>query len=85
MVASSLNPATIGQPQPTGLPLDAVYGSIYEQLRRISDSDIAAIIGIPEEYVAGLKSLLAPQGGTNVEGFTRGSLGRLNLTTGEVA
>ncbi|NNE36507.1 MAG: TonB-dependent receptor, partial [Rhodothermales bacterium] len=29
LVATSLNPATIGTPQPVGLPLDAVYGSVY--------------------------------------------------------
>ena len=82
LIASSLNPETLGQPQPTGLPLDAVYGSIYEQLRRIPDEDLAAIVGIPVEYVAPLKDMLSPAGGTNVQGFTRGSLQLLDLTTG---
>ncbi len=84
LIASSLNPETLGQPQPTGLPLGAVYGSIYAELSRIPNADLAAILGIPEGHVAALKALLSPDGGTDVQGFTRGSLGLLNLTTGDV-
>lgn len=83
LIASSLNPKTLGQPQPTGLMLDAVYAAIYDQLSRIPDEVLAELIGIPVQYVPPLKGMLSPEGGTDVEGFSRGSLALLDLTTGE--
>ncbi|MEZ4765197.1 MAG: hypothetical protein R3C26_19050 [Calditrichia bacterium] len=35
LVARSLNPATLGAAQPVGLPLDAVYGTVYNGLAAI--------------------------------------------------
>jgi len=88
LVASSLPEATRGQHQPVGLHLDQVYASIYSGLEKIPASviqDELCRMGvcISEENVSGLKQLLAPAAGTDVQGFTRGDLGILNVTTGE--
>ena len=87
LVASSLNDTTLGHRQPVGLPLDQVYASVYSGLEMlpvtvIQDELCRMGICISEEMVNSLRQLLAPAAGTNVQGFTRGDLGILNVTTG---
>ncbi|MDE2996033.1 MAG: TonB-dependent receptor [Bacteroidota bacterium] len=89
LVASSLNPATLGAPTPIGLPLDAVYASVYAGLAAIPAANLAAILnaqGLPVDAAtaAQLQALLGPAGGTNVQGFSRGALATLNASTLEV-
>lgn len=84
LVASSLNPSTLGEPQPVGLPLGAVYDQVYAELERTPNSVLAEIARLPEPQVAALKQLLSPDAGTLVQGVSSGRLGLLNLTTGAV-
>lgn len=91
LVASSLNgcfptptPAC-GTAQPVGLPLDAVYGSVYAGISAIPAAQLTAILqaqGLPvnQQVVQQLVALLNPQL-TRVQGFSPGALGKLNLTT----
>ncbi|GMQ81722.1 MAG: hypothetical protein BMS9Abin05_1157 [Rhodothermia bacterium] len=86
LVATSLNPAALGVPTPAGLPLDATYASLYAGLAAIPTAQLTAVLnqnGIPvnDGQTAALVGLLSPAGGTNVNGFSRGILGVLNLTT----
>lgn len=89
LVASSLNPATLGAKTPLGLPLDAVYASMYAGVNAIPNATLQAMlaqagINVPAPLIPQLKALLAPgtnPGQTNVQGFSRGILGKLNLTT----
>lgn len=87
LVASSLNPAAIGAKTPVGLPLDATYASVYAGLAGLGTPTIQAVlaqngINLPAPAVAQLVALLSPQGGTNVQGFSRGLMGIVNPTTG---
>ncbi len=86
LVASSLNPAALGAAQPIGLPLDATYAALYAGLAAFPLDQLAAVLqsnGIPvDAATAGaLVALLSPAAGTNVQGFSRGILGTLNLST----
>jgi len=94
LVASSLNgcfpvaTAACGALQPVGLPLDATYASVYAGIKAIPAANLAAILqaqGIPVNaaLVGQLVTLLDPQL-TQVQGFSRGLLGRPNLSTGGV-
>ncbi|QXD15609.1 TonB-dependent receptor [Rhodocaloribacter litoris] len=85
LVASSLNPAALGLPQPVGLSLEATYAALYQGLAAIPPAQLAAMLqaqGIPidAQTAAALVALLNPQL-TQVQGFTRGRLGKLNLST----
>ncbi|GIV61559.1 MAG: hypothetical protein KatS3mg044_0425 [Rhodothermaceae bacterium] len=85
LVASSLNPAALGAPQPVGLPLDATYAALYQGLSAIPASQLAAMLqaqGLPVDAatVAQLVALLDPQM-TQVQGFSRGAMAKLNLST----
>lgn len=87
LVAYSLIPGMQGAPQPVGLPLDLIYGRVYEGIAAIPIDALTARLnqaGIPvnAQTTAALVALLSPQAGTNVQGFTRGNLAVLNLTTG---
>ena len=91
LVAYSLNPATLGQPQPVGLPVGPVYDAVYDALSQVPLDQIRALLPpplndpnvLPDQQLAGLIALLSPQF-TNVEGFSPGVLGLLNLTTQKV-
>ncbi len=88
LVASSLNPATLGAPSPIGLPLDATYASVYQGLAAIPAPTLAGMLagaGLPvDAATAGaLQALLNPQL-TQVNGFSSGLLAFLNTSTGEV-
>ncbi len=85
LVATSLNPATLGIQTPAGLPLDAVYSQVYDGLSAIPLPNLVAILaqsGITvDQATAGqLVALLSPIA-TNVTGFSRGQLATLNPTT----
>jgi outer membrane receptor for ferrienterochelin and colicins len=89
LVASSLNPAALGAPQPIGLPLNSTYAAVYAGLAAIPDANLAAVLngsGIPVTAAqAGiLKALLSPAGGTNVQGFSTGILAKLNTSAGTI-
>jgi len=85
LVATSLNPASLGLQTPAGLPLDAVYGSVYSVLStEISPAQLQAIlasrgINVTEQEAAGIIQLLSPDF-TNVSGFSQGQIARLNPT-----
>ncbi|MEZ4697559.1 MAG: TonB-dependent receptor [Rhodothermales bacterium] len=86
LVATSLNPATLGVAQPVGLPLDNVYSSVYASLSAIPPAQLVAILGqagitVDEPTASGLIALLSPVA-TQVTGFSRGELALLNTTTG---
>ncbi len=88
LVATSLNPAALGQPQPVGLPLNAVYGQVYAGIAAIPPATLQALlaaqgINLPVQTVAALVQLLSPTL-TQVNGFSRGALGLLNTTTGRI-
>ena len=85
LVASSLNPAALGAPQPVGLPLDATYAALYQGLAAIPADQLALLLqsqGIPVDAAtaAALVGLLNPQL-TQVQGFSRGAMAKLNLST----
>jgi iron complex outermembrane receptor protein len=88
LVASSLNPASLGAPQPVGLPLDATYAAMYQGVAAIPAGTLAAMLGaagLPvDAATAGtLQALLNPQL-TQVNGFSGGLLAFLNTSTGAV-
>ena len=88
LVAYSLNPATLGQPQPVGLPLDATYAAVFGALSQLPPAQIKALLppplnGLPDAQIAQLVGLFNPQL-TQVTGFSRGTLGLLNPTSREV-
>ncbi len=85
LVASSLNPAALGVPQPVGLPLADTYAALYQGLAAIPADQLAGMLqaaGIPlDAATAGaLVGLLNPAL-TQVQGFSRGSMAKLNLST----
>jgi iron complex outermembrane receptor protein len=85
LVASSLNPAALGAPQPVGLPLDATYAALYQGLAAIPADQLALLLqsqGIPVDAAtaAALVGLLNPAV-TQVQGFSRGVMAKLNLST----
>ncbi len=89
LVASSLNPAAIGAPQPIGLPLGSTYAAVYAGLAAIPNANLAAVLngaGIPvtAAQAGALKALLSPSAGTNVQGFSPGILAKLNTSAGTV-
>jgi outer membrane receptor for ferrienterochelin and colicins len=86
LVASSLNPAALGVHTPVGLDLGATYGAMYAGIAAIPIPQLTAILqgqGLPVNgaVVGLLVAMLNPAAGTNVQGFSRGVLGKLNLTT----
>ena len=88
LVASSLNPASLGAPTPIGMPLDATYNLLYQGVSNIPDAVLAQMLqgaGLPvDAATAGqLKGLLNPQV-TQVGGFSNGILAFLNTSTGAV-
>lgn len=88
LIAYSLNPASLGAPQPVGLPLDATYASVFAGINAIPISVLKTLLpaplnGLPDANVAGLVALLDPSL-TQVSGFSAGVLGLLNPTTGAV-
>ncbi|MGB1048526.1 MAG: carboxypeptidase regulatory-like domain-containing protein [Rhodothermales bacterium] len=85
LVASSLNPATLGAPTPIGLPMDALYAGLYAGVSAIPPATLAAMLagaGLPvDAATAGnLQALLNPQL-TQVNGFSNGVLATLNAST----
>ncbi|MFQ6113258.1 MAG: TonB-dependent receptor plug domain-containing protein, partial [bacterium] len=88
LIAYSLNPATLGAPQPVGLPLDATYASVYAGLSSIPIPVLKSMLPppfnlIPDDQLAGLIALLDPSL-TSVTGFSKGALGMLNRATGAI-
>ncbi|MFQ5569201.1 MAG: TonB-dependent receptor domain-containing protein [Rhodothermales bacterium] len=88
LVASSLNPATLGQLQPVGLPLDATYAAVYAGIAAIPIPVLTGMLqqqGLPvnEQVVGQLVQLLSPQL-TEVTGLSPGRMGILDLTTLQV-
>jgi len=89
LIATSLNPAALGAPTPVGLPLDATYASVWGGLAAIPAGTLAGILtasGIPVDAptAGALVQLLKPAllgGPTTVDGFSRGLLANLNLST----
>ncbi|RMH89552.1 MAG: TonB-dependent receptor [Calditrichaeota bacterium] len=86
LVARSLNPATAGAAQPVGLPLDAVYASVYQGLAAIPPQQLQAIlaaqgINLDLATIQTLVALLDPSA-TQVQGFSRGLLGIPDLAGG---
>ncbi|GAB5519447.1 MAG: hypothetical protein RhofKO_16980 [Rhodothermales bacterium] len=86
LVATSLVPSTLGAPTPAGLPLDAIYGSVYGGLAAIPNAQLTALLqaqGLPvnEQVTAGLVQLLNPAV-TQVQGFSQGVLAILSTTGG---
>ena len=89
LVASSLNPAALGAPQPIGLPLGSTYGALYAGLAAIPAATLAAMLnqaGLPlnAAQAGGLQALLSPAAGTTVSGFSQGILAKLNTSAGTV-
>lgn len=85
LVASSLNPATLGAPTPIGLPMDALYAGLYAGVSAIPPATLATMLagaGLPvDAATAGnLQALLNPQL-TQVNGFSNGVLATLNAST----
>jgi iron complex outermembrane receptor protein len=85
LVARSLNPATLGAATPAGLPLDAVWASVYAGLATIPIDVLKAQLPaplntFPDLIIQGLVNQFAPEN-TEVTGFSRGTLGILNTTT----
>ena len=88
LVASSLNPASLGAPQPVGLPLDATYAAVYAGLAATPVADLTAALNaqgimVPEQAVGQLVALLDPRL-TVVSGLTPGNMGILDQTTGDI-
>lgn len=88
LVAHSLLPNVLGQPQPVGLSLGDAYGAVWGGLALTPIADVTAQLqaaGFPvnEAATAFLVEQLSPAN-TSVSGFVPGSLGLLNLTTGEI-
>jgi iron complex outermembrane receptor protein len=98
LVASSLNgcfpttTAACGAKTPVGLPLDAVYSSVYNGLSAIPTANLLGIlrqngilVGVPDNnaipIVQGLVQLLNPAV-TQVSGFSRGVMGIISPTGG---
>lgn len=85
LVASSLNPASLGAPQPVGLPLDATYAALYQGVAAIPAPTLAAMLsgaGLPVDAptAGALQALLNPAL-TQVSGFSNGVLATLNAST----
>ncbi len=95
LVASSLNPAALGAHTPAGLPLDLIYQNVYGALQAIPPANLIGLLQqqgvlppvIPptllpllQQSIGGLITLLGPNF-TNVQGFSKGSLAKLNLST----
>ena len=85
LIAYSLNPATLGMPQPVGLPLDATYQAFYDTFSQIPLATLRQLLPppfnqLPDAQLAGLVGLFDPSL-TQVNGFSKGALGVLNLST----
>ena len=91
LVASSMLPGMEGADAPLGLPTATVYGLMYQGLAAIPNDVLAGMLidalGLPdalkpllEGRMEDIKALLHPAE-TNVQGFSSGQLGMLNLTT----
>ncbi len=86
LVASSLNPAALGVHTPAGLDLAATYGAVYAGIAAIPVPVLTGMLqaqGLPVDAATTglLVAMLNPAAGTNVQGFSRGLLGKLNLST----
>jgi iron complex outermembrane receptor protein len=87
LIATSLVPDIFGSPVPVAMPLAPVYGQVHETLAAIPTPILQQMlrergIDLSEQQVGALVSLLSPDNGTNVTGFTPSpGLGWLNLTT----
>lgn len=87
LVASSLNPASLGADQPVGLPLDATYASVYNGIAGLGVPTLTAILQqqglqVDAQTTGFLLQQLDPSN-TQVQGFSRGALALLNPTTQE--
>ncbi|MFQ5769735.1 MAG: TonB-dependent receptor domain-containing protein, partial [bacterium] len=91
LIAYSLNPARLGEPQPVGLPLGATYKAVYQGLAELPLSVLRSFLPpplndpnvLPDAQLQGLLALLDPSV-TSVTGFSKGALGMLNRATGEI-
>lgn len=91
LVASSLLPGMEGADAPVGLPTGLVYGLMYQGIVDTPNEELAEALimtlGLPESLlplltsqIDALKGLLHPEA-TEVEGFSPGQLGLLNLSS----
>ena len=91
LVASSLNPSTLGVHQPVGLPLGAIYSNVYTGIAGLPTATIRDMFYnagvdlslVPDAAITALIAALAP-GTTNVEGFAPGTLGLLDINSENV-
>lgn len=87
LVASSLNPATLGAAQPVGLPLDATYASVYAGIAALGVPTLTALLqqqGLPvDANTTGFLLQQLDPSNTQVQGFSQGRLAILNPSTGE--
>ena len=88
LVASSLIPTSLGAPTPVGLPTGDIYGLLYQGLTAIPLPQLVGILAannivIDQATAGALVALLSPQV-TQVNGFSPGVMGLLNLSTGQV-
>ena len=91
LVASSLLPGLEGSDAPVGLPTDMIYGLMYEGMAAIPDEDLAALLieslgldpallDLLTTQMGTVKALLHPDQ-TQVQGFSPGQLGLLNISS----
>ncbi len=94
LVATSLLPGMEGADMPVGLPTDLVYNFMYQGIAAIPNDDLADMLvealGLNPDLapllagsIGTIKALLHPDE-TQVQGFSRGGLGTLNLSTQEI-
>ncbi len=86
LIASSLIPARFGREIGVGMPLDLVYGEVYNTVASIPPAQLQEIliqqgIDLTLDEIGGLVALLSPEAGTEVSGLSESNLGFLNLTT----
>ena len=94
LVASSLLPGMEGADAPVGLPTGLVYGLMYQGLSDIPNDDLADLLIDALGLDPALRALLSSQMGTvkqllhpsetQVQGFSAGQLGLLNLSSQKV-
>ena len=89
LVASSLNPAFLGNDVPIGMTLNDLYYAVWEGINAIPAPTLAAMLGqaglpVDAQTAGTLQFLLSPANGTNVEGASLGLLAFLNTSTGSV-
>ena len=94
LVASSLIPGMVGADAPVGLPTGLVYGLMYQGLSDLPNDDLADLLIEALGLDPVLRALLSSQLGagkqllhpseTQVEGFSAGQLGLLNLSSQQI-